>query len=78
MITRLKINIKIKGDIKMKLLNESVFNEVTLNEQTIVIDYEKLAEATLISYTDECIAEGFVVDTFRVNDKEFANFYVAS
>ena len=62
----------------MKLLNESVLNEVKLNEQTIVIDYEKLAEATLISYTDEHIAEGYIVNTFKVRDKEFANFYVAS
>lgn len=62
----------------MKLLNESVFNEVTLNEQVIVIDYSMLAEATLISYTDEYIAEGYVVNTFKVGDKEFANFYVAS
>ena len=62
----------------MKLLNESVLNEDKLNEQTIVIDYEKLAEATLISYTDEHIAEGFVVDTFKLGDKVFANFYVAS
>lgn len=62
----------------MKLLNESVFNEVTLNEQVIVIDYDRLVEATIISYTDEYIAEGFLVDTFKLGDKVFANFYVAS
>lgn len=62
----------------MKLLNQTVLNEVTLNEQVIVIDYSKLAEVTLISYTNEYIAEGFIVDTFVVGDKEFAKFYIAS